>query len=283
MIDVSSLVFTYPSQNAPTLKGLDFQMAEGEIFGFLGPSGSGKSTTQKILMGLLTGYEGSINILGKDGKEWGTELYHQIGVGFELPNHFSNLTGLENLQLYRSFYGSKRDPMELLEMVGLTDAADQRTKNYSKGMKMRLNFVRAILHDPTLLFLDEPTAGLDPVNARKLKDIILDLKRAGKTIFLTTHHMHDADELCDRIALIDEGEIKLMDTPRNLKLQHGENKVLVEHETAGELQRSEFSLQGLHENAEFMSILQSGTIETIHSREATLEDVFIQTTGRGLQ
>ncbi len=283
MIDVQSLVFTYPGQSAPTLKGLDFHIEEGEIFGFLGPSGSGKSTTQKLLMGLLTGYQGTVQILGKDGKDWGTDLYEKVGVGFELPNHFSNLTGFENLQLFGSFYGSKRDPMELLEMVGLTDAAHQRTKNYSKGMKMRLNFVRAILHDPTVVFLDEPTAGLDPVNARKLKDIVLKLKKAGKTIFLTTHHMHDADELCDRIALIDEGEIKLIDSPRTLKLQHGQKKVLVEHSKDGTFQKAEFSLENLHNNEEFMSILQSGALETIHSREATLEDVFINTTGRTLR
>ena len=282
MIEVSSLSFTYPRQVDTTLKGLDFSVESGEIFGFLGPSGSGKSTTQKLLIGLLEGYDGKIEILGKDAAFWGTEIYHHIGVGFELPNHFSNLTGMENLKLFASFYGTDRDPLELLDLVGLAEAANQRTKNYSKGMMMRLNFVRAILHDPDLIFLDEPTAGLDPVNARKLRQIILELKEKGKTVFLTTHNMHTADELCDRIALIHEGELKLVGIPGELKLEYGESSVVVEFIADGSPKTAEFPLEGLHQNREFHEILSMDSIRTIHSREATLEDVFIKTTGSNL-
>ncbi|MCG8417484.1 MAG: ABC transporter ATP-binding protein [Proteobacteria bacterium] len=284
MIDVHNLVFSYPKQPKPTLKGLNFRIEEGEIFGFLGPSGAGKSTTQKILIGLLKGYQGEVSILNRDARDWGTEIYSEVGVGFELPNHFSQLTGIENLKLFSSLYRKKtRDPMELLELVGIADAAEQRVKNYSKGMAMRLNFVRALLHDPRLLFLDEPTAGLDPANARNLKDIILEQKRARKTIFLTTHNMHDADELCDRVAFLVDGEIKLIDAPRSLRLAKGQKQVRVEY-TIDETQHQEtFDLRGLRNNQEFMKILETDTLQTIHSQEATLEDVFIRTTGRSLQ
>jgi fluoroquinolone transport system ATP-binding protein len=284
MIDVHDLVFTYPKEANPALKGLSFQVHEGEVFGFLGPSGSGKTTTQKLLIGLLTGYEGSISILNRDAREWGTDLYRDVGVGFELPNHFTQLTGLENLKLFSALYRTTaRDPMELMELVGIADAANQRVKNYSKGMAMRLNFVRAMLHDPGLLFMDEPTAGLDPANARNLKDILLELKGAGKTIFLTTHNMHDADELCDRVAFLVDGEIRLIDAPRILKLAHGHQQVRVEYSEGGTHKQATFDLKGLRANPAFMDILEADTVETIHSREATLEDVFIETTGRSLR
>ncbi len=283
MINVKSLVYTYPSQKNPTLKELDFQIAEGEIFGFLGPSGSGKSTTQKLLIGLLTNFQGEITIQGKDARDWGIEFYYEIGVGFELPNHFGKLTALENLEFFASFYEKKtRDPRELLNLLGLEDAARQRVNDFSKGMKMRLNFARAILHNPNILFLDEPTAGLDPVNARKLKDIILSLKQEGKTIFLTTHNMHDADELCDRVAFIVEGKVILIDSPRALKLKHGKKQVEVETLNKGQVNKTYFDFGSLGENAQFLQILNSGTMEAIHSLEATLEDVFIKTTGRTL-
>ncbi len=284
MIDVRSLVFSYPKQSKPTLKGLSFHVEEGEIFGFLGPSGSGKSTTQKLLIGLQRVYHGEISLLNRNAKQWGTELYREIGVGFELPNHFSQLTGLENLKLFSSLYQKKtRDPMELLELVGIADAANQRVKNYSKGMAMRLNFARAILHDPALLFLDEPTAGLDPSNARNLKEIILDLKKAGKTLFLTTHNMHDADELCDRVAFLVDGEIKLIGAPQTLKLAQGQKRVCTEYTQNGIEREATFDLRGLRNNREFMDILEADTLQTIHSQEATLEDVFIKTTGRSLR
>jgi fluoroquinolone transport system ATP-binding protein len=283
MITVKDLRFSYPGNDAPTIRGVDFHVHKGEVFGLLGPSGSGKSTIQKLLIGLLKGYTGSIDILGKDAGAWGTEIYQEMGVGFELPNNFSQLTGLENLQLFSSLYGKTTlEPMKALEMMDLQEAAKQRVKNYSKGMMMRLNFVRSILHDPQLLFLDEPTAGLDPVNARKLKDIVLSLKEQGKTVFLTTHRMEDADELCDRIAFIVEGELKLIDTPRNLKLQHGQKVVEVEHRLDGERVQESFALEALNQDERFRQILDSGTLETIHSQEASLEDVFIKTTGRTL-
>ena len=205
-------------------------------------------------------------------------------MAFELPNHYRKLTGLENLNLFRSFYsGPTLDPMELMELVGLAADANLRVGNYSKGMQMRLNFVRALLHQPELLFLDEPTTGLDPVNGRNVKDIIRAQKSAGRTVFLTTHDMYVADDLCDRVAFIVDGKIALIDSPRNLKLRHGKRSVRVEyHANGGPLQQADFPIDGLGDNADFTALLRREQIETIHTQEATLEDIFVETTGRRL-
>ena len=280
MIEVNNLVYHYPGSDDPTIKDVSFSIGEGEIFGFLGPSGAGKSTTQKILIRLLRKYQGSIKVLGKDLDQWKEDFYNHVGVGFELPNHYSKLTALENLQLFSSFYDKPtRDPMELMEMVGLAEDAQKPVSSFSKGMKMRLNFIRSFLHNPEILFFDEPTSGLDPVNARRMKKIILDQKADGKTIFVTTHAMLDADELCDRVAFILEGKIALIDSPKKLKLEYGKRMVLVEYEGG----RQEFALDGLGNNAEFLSIIKKENLQTIHTEEATLEDIFVKVTGHSLK
>ena len=172
VIRVRGLTFTYPKSTQPAVRGMDFSVGRGEIFGFLGPSGAGKSTTQKLLIGLLRGHGGEAVVWGKDPLAWGPDYYQRIGVSFELPNHYQKLTGLENLRFFASLYdGETQDPIALLDAVGLADDANTRVGKYSKGMQMRLTFVRALLNDPELLFLDEPTSGLDPVNARKVKNI----------------------------------------------------------------------------------------------------------------
>lgn len=284
MIEVSDLKYTYPGASKLALTGLEFTIQRGEVFGFLGPSGAGKSTTQKILIGLLRGYEGQITVLGRELSAWGSDFYDHIGVSFELPNHYLKLTGLENLNYFRSLYaGETDDPLKLLEMVGLGDAADVRVAQYSKGMKMRLNFARSLLNKPRLLFLDEPTSGLDPVNARMIKDIVQGMQAEGTTVFLTTHDMSVADELCDRVAFIVDGEIKLIDAPKTLKVQHGQRKVAIEFGVNGHIECREFPLDGLADNAEFITLLRDNHIETIHTRETTLENIFIRVTGRELQ
>ncbi len=282
MIKVNQFSFAYPGAKNKTLFDLDFEIAKGEIFGFLGPSGAGKSTTQKILIKLLQNYEGRAEVMGKDLSKWDSDYYNHIGVGFELPNHYLKLTAKENLNFFASFYDRPcRKPEELLQMVGLESAIDQRVSDFSKGMKMRLNFVRSFMHDPKILFFDEPTSGLDPVNARIIKNIICDLREEGKTIFVSTHSMLDADELCDRVAFIIDGKIALIESPRNLKLQNGKRRVRVEY---GLEQRTEkeFDLDDLGNNTAFLQLLQQESIQTIHTEEATLEDVFIKVTGRSL-
>lgn len=282
MIKVTNLDFTYHKSRTPAVKNLNFEVNDGEIFGFLGPSGAGKSTTQKILIGLLDSYTGEISVSGRVLQQWNHSLYDFIGVCFELPNHYLKLSAFENLQFFSTFYNvNTRDPMELLEMVGLGSDANKKVEGYSKGMKMRLNFIRSLLHSPQILFLDEPTAGLDPVNARNIKNIILDQQKQGKTIFLTTHNMHDADELCNRVAFITDGEISIIDSPKQLKLQNGKRVVKVEYMNGNTMQR-EFEMDSIGNNSDFIKILKDHRLISIHSEEATLDDVFIRVTGKRL-
>ncbi len=284
MINVADLTFTYPKSNQPALRGLNFAVRPGEIFGFLGPSGSGKSTTQKILIGLLDGYEGQVTVMGRPVTAWGSDYYERIGVAFEQPNHFLKLTALENLRYFAALYSHRTlDPLALLGMVGLEEDGDLLVGQYSKGMKNRLTVARALLNDPDLLFLDEPTSGLDPVNARKIKELIEAQKAAGKTIFLTSHNMAVADELCDRVAFLVDGQIRLIDTPRTLKLQHGQRVVRVAYRNGQGMAEQDFHLEGLGSNDAFLSVIRDHPIETLHTQEATLEDIFIQVTGRRLQ
>tara|TARA_B100000519_G_scaffold167244_1_gene151461 strand:+ start:127 stop:999 length:873 start_codon:yes stop_codon:yes gene_type:complete len=284
VIAVSDLTYTYPKTTEPAVRGMDFTVAPGEIFGFLGPSGAGKSTTQKLLIGLLRGHGGRMLVWGRDPLDWGSDYYQRIGVSFELPNHYLKLTGAENLQFFASLYdGATQDPRNLLEAVGLTEAADIRVGKYSKGMQMRLTFARALLNDPELIFLDEPTSGLDPVNARRVKDMVLDLKDRGRTVFLTTHDMATADELCDRVAFVVDGRIVALDAPTELKIARSRRLVRVEYRAPeGTLQTAEFPMDGLADDADFHSVLRTHHVETIHSREASLDEVFVDVTGRSL-
>lgn len=281
MIRVDNLIFQYPKNDSATLKGLSFDVKSGEVFGFLGPSGAGKSTAQKVLYKILAGYKGRVEIDGKDLSSWDNSFYEKIGVGFELPNHYLKLSGKENLDLFASFYpkNPSRNVSKLFEMVGLEEAINKPVEAYSKGMKMRLNFIRAIQHNPDILFFDEPTAGLDPVNAHKMKQYILDLKNEGKTIFITTHNMNTADELCDRVSFIVDGELKITGAPKMLKAKYGKEAVNVELMN-GETQ--EFSLKKLGDNTDFINFLKKGDVNQIHTLEASLEAVFINVTGQSL-
>jgi fluoroquinolone transport system ATP-binding protein len=284
MITVENLSFTYPRAAAPAIRGLSFGIARGEIFGFLGPSGAGKSTTQKILIGLLKDYQGQVSVLDKDLKDWRADYYERIGVSFEAPNHYLKLTALENLRYFAALYGAAtREPRGLLERVGLGADGDKPVSQFSKGMKNRLNVARALLHDPELLFLDEPTTGLDPVNARLIKELIEDQRSAGKTVFLTTHNMTVADELCDRVGFIVDGHVVLIDAPRDLRLRFGRRVVRVEYQTDGRMASRDFPLETLGDDADFIALLRGGKAQTIHTLEATLEDIFIEVTGRRLE
>jgi fluoroquinolone transport system ATP-binding protein len=285
MITVNNLTYTYPGANTETLHGLNFTIAEREIFGFLGPSGAGKSTTQKLLIGLLQTYGGTINVMGRELREWGQEYYEHIGVSFELPNHYLKLTARENLNYFRSLYsGETLDPAEVLTWVGLQAEADKKVAEFSKGMKIRLNVARSLLHKPKVLFLDEPTSGLDPVNARKIKNLILELRSRGTTVFVTTHDMMVADELCDRVAFITEGNISLIDAPTVLKRRYGQRLVQVEYLNGAQaVMQQAFPLDGLGDNDEFYGLLKSAArLETIHTQETTLENIFIAVTGKEL-
>ncbi|OMF25841.1 ABC transporter ATP-binding protein [Paenibacillus sp. FSL H8-0548] len=284
MINVNHLKYAYPASTNTVLNDLSFSIAEGEVFGFLGPSGAGKSTTQKILIGALKNYTGSVQVLGNEIKNTTPDYYERIGVAFEFPNFYSKFTALENLNVFRSLYaGATEEPMRLLELVGLEEAAHMKVSQLSKGMKMRLNFCRSLLHRPSVLFLDEPTSGLDPVNAKRMKDIIIEKKASGTTIVITTHNMVAAEELCDRVAFIVDGHIKLIDSPRELKLRFGQKQIRVDYLKEQERLSAHFSMIGLADDPSFLNLLRNEQIETIHSLEASLEQIFIDITGRLLQ
>lgn len=281
MITVENLSFTYPSAPSPALQGLNFSLEDGEILGFLGPSGAGKSTTQKILIRLLQGYDGRAEVLGREVRRWDKSLYEQVGVSFELPNHYERLTALENLRHFAAFYrGRTVDPHRVLDWVGLSDAANERAGALSKGMKVRLNLARACMHRPRLLFLDEPTSGLDPVNTRLVMALVRRLREDGTTVLVTTHNMSLADQLCDRVAFIVDGQIALIDAPNSLKRRHGAGQVRLKQ--AGSPAR-QFPLDGLGENQAFLDALRTGgTIESLQSEQTTLDDIFIEVTGKTL-
>lgn len=283
MIQVIDLNFTYKKTKKKAIHNMNFDIREGEVFGFLGPNGAGKTTTQRLIIGLLRNYEGQIKVLGKERSLWGKNFYEQIGVAFDFPNLYIKLTAKENLQLISAYYKTRtQNQEELLDRVGLLPDKDVRVESFSKGMKMRLNFIRSIMHQPDLMFFDEPTSGLDPVNAHIIKDIILEQKAIGKTVFLTTHNMTVAEQLCDRVAFIVDGQIVVSGSPKDLMIKHGKKRVKVEYQSDGELLNKEFEMHHLADNNEFLKILKTTDIKTIHSCEATLEDIFIKLTGRNL-
>lgn len=283
MIAVSELCFSYHRKRR-FIEDMSFSVGQGEVFGFLGPSGAGKSTVQKILTGVLRDYRGSVQVLGQEVKARGNDFYERVGVDFEFPNLYGKFTAVQNLRFFASLYaGHSLDPLDLLEQVGLLDDADKPVASYSKGMKMRLTFVRAIMHQPDLIFLDEPTSGLDPANARQIKDLICQQREAGRTIILTTHNMHDAEELCDRVAFIVDGKIRALDTPHALRARKTGVTVAYTYRGARGEEQATGDLSTLHQDAAFLQRFQAGLLTGIHSKEPTLEDVFIELTGRCLQ
>ena len=283
MITVNHLFHTYEKSNTYAVNDISFEVKEGEIFGFLGPSGAGKSTTQNILTGLLPLQKGDVTVAGYDMKSPKRELFNKVGVSFEQSNVYGKLTAYENLVFYQKLFDVPTiDPMELLKLVGLENVAHKRAETFSKGMKHRLTFIRSMLNRPEIWFLDEPTTGLDPAIAGSIKDIVRTKNQEGTTVFLTTHNMQVADQLCDRIAFIIDGEIKLIDSPRNLKLQYGEKLVYVEHIEKDLLQKETLSLIDETEKKRLSDLIQNGQIELMHTKEATLEEIFIKVTGREL-
>ena len=281
MIRVSDLKFSYTKQ--PFIEGMNFEVREGEIFGFLGPSGAGKSTVQKILTGLLTTYTGSVRVNGIEVKHHDNSFYENIGVDFEFPSLYEKLTASENLKFFGSLYQKQQPTLPLLESVGLLGEADKKVSDYSKGMKSRLNFIKALLHDPALLFLDEPTSGLDPSSARRMKDIIAGEKAKGKTILLTTHNMYDATELCDRVAFIVDGKLRALDSPKNLIMSRGASKVCYTYSDGGKTQERETLLGNTGEDSMLQRLIRENRLLSVHSSEPTLNDIFVELTGRRLQ
>ena len=277
LIKVNNLHFRYKKNQPEILKGISFEVKEGEIFGLLGPSGAGKSTLQKVLLGLNKEYSGDVEVMGTTAMKITSKFYNKIGVGFELPNLYEQLTIEENLKTFAKLYEDQADWSVLLQEVGLYEHRNKKVSEISKGMKMRLNFCRALIGNPTILFLDEPTSGLDPNNTRVIQDKILDYKKKGFTVILTTHNMSFADKICDRVAFVVDGTIKEIGHPQELRSKYGESKIKVRTTDEERL----YPMLNIGKNAEFMQQLQKKVV-SIDTIQPTLEDIFTIVTGRVL-
>jgi len=278
VIEVEGLVKRYGAVQA--LAGISFSVAEGEIFGFLGHNGAGKTTTIRVLTGRTKPTSGSAKVAGHDVVSDMPRIKPLINLVFEDQNLYERLTGYDNLILFADLYRQPHSRAEeLLSLVGLSDAAKRRVKTYSSGMKQRLLVARALINRPRVLFLDEPTRGLDPASAREIRNIIRDMSREGTTVFLTTHSMEEADELCDRVAFLAKGRIVALDTPRELKLRYGQRTATVLLRDRREVQICLDDATDARRLAEWM---EAGEVLTIHSNEGTLEDVFIALAGQPL-
>ena len=281
MIEVVDLHKAYGTVRA--VDGISFSVAEGEIFGFLGHNGAGKTTTVRVLTGRTRPTGGTARIAGYDVVADRDAIKPLINLVFEDQNLYERMSGRENLRLFADLYGMAPARVgEVLALVGLDDAAaGRKVKGYSTGMKQRLLIARALINRPRVLFLDEPTRGLDPASARDLRDLIAGLGRGGTTVFLTTHYMEEADELCDRVAFLSQGRIVALDTPRELKLRYGQGQRRAVVTLTGRSEQT-VALDDPVAAAQLDTWLRQGAILTIHSQEGTLEDVFVALAGRTL-
>lgn len=281
-ISVENLRFSYGDLEA--VKGIDFEVQPGETLGFLGPNGAGKSTTIKMLTGQLTPQGGVARVLDIDVSTDDPALQARIGVCFEEKNLYLNMSAQENLDFYASLFGIKNpDSIEVLRRVGLADRAKDRVKTFSKGMRQRMMISRAFINKPDVLFLDEPTDGLDPVTSAAIRKTIREEADRGAAVLLTTHDMFEADELSDRVAFINEGRIVALDTAENLKLKYGTRSVKVRLRDGDGVREEHLELDGDGSSAKLAELAASPDLLTIHTEEATLEQIFIQMTGRGLE
>ncbi len=258
--------------NVKALDHCDLEIRKGEIFGYLGPSGAGKTTTIKLLTGQLHSDGGEVTVLGKN--PFSPEIRNQIGIMSDMSGLYEKMTVYENLDIFADIYGvknKKKKIRETLEAVDLYDARKKKVEKLSRGMKQRLVFARTILHNPRLLFLDEPTANLDPATADEIRELITKLNRNGTTVFLTTHNMEEADELCHRIALLNKGNIVECGSPEELKLKYSKKKVLLTTQNG----KKEISLD---RNELIDELERAGELLMIHSEEPSLRDVFLSLT-----
>ena len=279
MIKVNSLTRVFNGLMA--VDQISFHVDHGEVFGFLGHNGAGKTTTIRMLTGQLRPTSGHAFIDGHDVVKARAAIKPMIGVVFENQNLYERMSGRENLSFFAELHGVEdKRVAELLEMVGLSDRAKDKIKTYSNGMKQRLLVARALLNRPKVLFLDEPTRGLDPTAARDIRRTIREMGEQGTTVFLTTHYMEEADQLCHRVAFISEGKLIALDTPQALKLQYGLRKVSV---LLDDQSQHELTLDNPADATQMADWMEAGRVLTAHSQEATLEDVFVHLAGRELQ
>ena len=272
MITVEKITKRFGNKTA--LNQIQFNVEKGEIFGFLGPSGAGKTTLINILTGQLKADEGTTQLLGKDTKDLTPEDLAHIGLVGDSSGYYEKLSLEKNLIVYAKIYGLPNSRVdEVLEQVGLLESKKTIAEKLSTGMRQRMFLARALLNRPELLFLDEPTSGLDPMTSKKIHRLLEELKAAGTTIFLTTHDMVEATEMCDRISLLNQGDLVEIGTPRDIIQKYNKEKrvkvTFIDHS------EQVMAFEDLKD-------LDMTKVELIHSMEPTLEDIFIQLTGEKL-
>jgi len=278
-IDVERLTVRYGRVTA--VDGLSLQVKRGELFGFLGPNGAGKTTTIKVLTGQLAPAGGTVRVAGLDVTTRLAELKPRFGYVPDVDNHFEEFTGEQNLSFFRRLYGIDRSRIdECLARVELLDERHVRVGNYSKGMKKKLLLARELLHDPDLLVLDEPTANLDVHSTQLVRRRLRQLAAGGKTVFMTTHNMKEVEEICDRVAILDQGRLVEVDAPAQLKTRNAERKVDVLYEEGGASRQATFDLDDERERARLAELVGRGAVVSLHSREFDFNEVFLKLTGQ---
>ena len=278
IIEVQSLEKIFANQTA--LRDVSFNVKKGEIFGFLGPSGSGKTTTIKILTGQLNETSGKATVFGEPVSEMKKGITRKkIGVLTDNSGLYGRLSIYDNLKLFCELYKVPVKRIdEVLDIVNLKSDKKKTVSKLSKGMLQRVILARTLLHEPELLFLDEPTSALDPVNSQHIHNGLRELNARGTTIFLTTHDMNEAELLCDRVAFLNKGKIRLMDEPKKLRKSYSDSTITVELKNDEKV-----VLKATAEDAQQMfDYMSSDNVVTIHSNEPTLGDIFVEVTGRKL-
>ena len=275
---------TYMYGDLVAVDHIDFSVAEGEILGFLGPNGAGKSTVVKMLTGQLKPKAGRATVLGIDVAQRPKQVQAQSGICFEVTNLYEEMSAAANLNLFARLFNVKDFNADaLLQRVGLGGRGRDLVSTYSKGMKQRLMVARSLLNRPRVLFLDEPTDGLDPVSSEAIRRVILEERERGATVFLTTHDMLEADKLSDRVAFIEQGKLAAIDTPHALKQKYGKRSLKAQVAMPdGRLAQREIPLDDGATAEAVSQLFTQEQVITLHSEEATLEDIFILVTGRGL-
>ncbi len=282
MIEVSELQRTFGKKEA--VAGISFTVRQGEIFGLLGPNGAGKTTTIRMLTGQIDPSAGRATVADCDVVRDRARLKERIGVVFEDQNLYERLSARLNLEFSCWLYDLPKQRIdEVLELVHLRDRAKDKVSSFSNGMRQRLMIARALLHKPPMLFLDEPSRGLDPLSAREIRQTIQELCQQGTTVLLTTHLMEEADQLCQHVAFLVGGHIVANDTPRALKLNHGQRvmSVTLENNTSlnGTLKELTLNMDNPTDQAQLTHLMAQGKVRAVHSQEATLEEVFIEVAG----
>ncbi|HSP71161.1 MAG TPA: ABC transporter ATP-binding protein [Gaiellaceae bacterium] len=260
------------------VRGIDFEIATGEVFGLLGPNGAGKTTTVEILEGYRRRSGGEVEVLGEDPERAGTAFRERVGVVLQSSSLYPNLTAREHLSVFAGYYAKPRDVDEVVALVGLTEKADARVRTLSGGQKRRLDLGLALVGDPDLIFLDEPTTGFDPAARRNAWETVRGLRRLGKTILLTTHYLDEAEQLADRVAVLREGEIVSVGRPSELTAGDVETEIRYRRNGEVVVVRTGEPTRVLHElTAE--ALAEGRELEHLEVRRPTLEDVYLQLTG----